>query len=205
MQAQLWIVDDEQDVRESLAWLLTSLGWSTRSWSSALCFLDDLAEAPLLQPTCLLADVRMPEMTGLELLNELQKRGMHLPVILMTGHGDVPMAVRALKEGALDFFEKPYNDQLLLESINRALEIHRQQLNTEKKQAQLELNLSYLTPREHQVLALLLEGLPGKQIAAYLKISPKTVDVHRHRVMHKLKVSSLADLIRRYDSLAQSN
>jgi len=197
MTSLIWVLDDDAQVRESLSWLLASVGLEVRTFASPQEFLNESADMDH-QPGCLLLDVRMPGMTGLELLEILKERNHQLPVILLTGHADVAMAVRALKSGAYDFFEKPFNDQQLLETINKAVADHRLLLQQANKKQTLELKLASLTPREHQVLVLLLEGLPGKQIADRLQISPKTVDVHRHHLTQKLAVQSLAEMVQLY-------
>jgi len=197
---RIWILDDDAQVRESLSWLLESLGLQATAFSTPQDFLD-MAAGVDDQPGCLLLDVRMPGMSGLELLEQLTKSNRHLPVILLTGHADVAMAVRALKSGAYDFFQKPYNDQLLLETINQAVAEHQKRLQEAARKKALELKLASLTQRERQVLELLLEGLPGKQMADRLHISPKTVDVHRHHLIQKLDVKSLAEMVQLYHPL----
>ncbi|MDR9467587.1 response regulator [Marinospirillum sp.] len=192
---QIWILDDEPQVRESLDWLLQSVGWHAHLLDSPQALLQALALAPPREPGCLLLDVRMPGMSGLDLLGKLRKKAEILPVILLTGHGDVAMAVKALKAGAFDFFEKPFNDQELLDSINRALELHQSLLEQKEKEKYWNLRLAHLTPREREVMFLLVDGLSSKQIADRLVISSKTVDVHRHQVMQKLAVRNLAELI----------
>ncbi|WP_404415489.1 response regulator transcription factor [Marinospirillum sp.] len=200
-QPLIWILDDDAQVRESLCWLLESIDLQVKAFSSPWEFLDIAVSSLDSRPGCLLLDVRMPGMTGLELLELLKEKELHLPVILLTGHADVAMAVRALKSGAYDFFEKPYNDQLLLEVINKAVAEHHKQLQEVEKKKSLELKLVSLTHRERQVLELLLEGLPGKQMADRLHISPKTVDVHRHHLIQKLGVKSLAEMVQLYSPL----
>lgn len=193
----IWILDDDAQVRESLSWLLESVGLQVKALASPQAFLDLSAELDC-QPGCLLLDVRMPGMSGLELLDLLGQKHHQLPVILLTGHADVAMAIRALKSGAYDFFEKPCNDQQLLEVINKAVAEHQKRLQQVDKKQTLELKLASLTQRERQVLELLLEGLPGKQMADRLHISPKTVDVHRHHLTQKLEVQSLAEMVQLY-------
>lgn len=199
-QPQIWILDDDQQARDSLCWLLGSLGLEARSFSLPQEFLETLVQLEE-SPGCLLLDVRMPGMSGLELLDWLKSHDWQLPVILLTGHADVSMAVRALKSGAYDFFEKPYNDQLLIDRINQAIAEHEQRLASQARKKQLELRLARLTQREYQVLQLLLEGCAGKQMADRLNISPKTVDVHRYHVTQKLQVHSLAEMVRLYSPL----
>lgn len=186
------LVDDEATVRRSLRWLLESVDLQVEEYSDAFSFLK---HAELHRPGCVLLDIRMPGMSGLSLQAELASRAPELPVIFMTGHGDVPMAVRAMKAGAFDFFEKPYNDQLLLDTVMRALEDHRARLAQRSRMQPLEQLKATLTPRESQVLTLLLQGTPSKRIADQLNISVSTVDVHRHHVMVKMQVDSLAELL----------
>lgn len=193
----IWLLDDDAQVRESLSWLLESVGLAVKALATPEALLSQRTQLDL-QPGCLLLDVRMPGMSGLELLEQLKKHETCLPVILLTGHADVAMAVRALKSGAYDFFEKPFNDQQLLETLNQAVAYHREALLKAKKTQILELKLAGLTQRERQVLELLLEGLPGKQMADRLHISPKTVDVHRYHLMQKLEVQSLAEMVQLY-------
>lgn len=193
MPGIIHIIDDEAAVRRSLRWLLESVDLQVEEYSDAASFLEN---ADLQQLGCVLLDIRMPGMSGLTLQAQLMTKAPELPVIFMTGHGDVPMAVRAMKAGAFDFFEKPYNDQLLLDTVNRALEKHQQYLMEQAQHFPVEQRRATLTPREEQVLSLLLEGEPSKRIAATLNISARTVDVHRHHIMTKMQVDSLAELLR---------
>jgi len=192
LPAVVWLLDDEPQVVESLQWLLQTVGLETRVIASAL----DLINLPLdQQPGCLLMDVRMPLTSGLDLLQELKKQNILLPSILMSGHADVAMAVRAMKLGALDFFEKPFNDQQLLDSLQAAIALHRQSLKKQQLLIKLTQYFAELTEREKQVMQLLIGGVQAKKIAASLNISPKTVDVHRHNLMQKMRVNSLAELV----------
>lgn len=193
MTALIHIVDDEETVRRSLKWLLESVDLKVQEYSDASAFLSG---ADVHHLGCVLLDIRMPGMSGLSLQTELAKRAPELPVIFMTGHGDVSMAVRAMKAGAFDFFEKPYNDQLLLDTVYRAIEKHRLYLLEQAEVLTVEQRRESLTPREEQVLSLLLLGEPSKRIASALNISSRTVDVHRHHIMSKMQVDSLAELIR---------
>jgi two-component system response regulator FixJ len=189
----IFIVDDDPAVRDSLEILLKSHGHSVRSFDSALAFLASDAPSQL---GCVLADVRMPQMDGLELQEKLKEQGSALPVILMTGHGDVPLAVRAMKTGAIDFLEKPFEDSELIESVRRGLE-HARVAGEANASARLAgERLTQLTERERQVLDLLVAGKPNKVIAYDLSISPRTVEIHRARVMEKMGARSLADLVR---------
>ncbi len=188
----IWLLDDEPQLVESLQWLLQTVGLETRVINSAL----DLLTLPLdEQPGCLLMDVRMPQVSGLDLLLMLKQHEVLLPVILMSGHADVAMAVRAMKSGADDFFEKPFNDQQLLDSLQAAVIKHRQALEKQQLLTRFKERLAELTEREKQIMLLLVKGVQAKKIADNLTISPKTVDVHRHNLMQKMQVSSLAELV----------
>lgn len=188
----IWLLDDEPQLVESLQWLLQTVGLETRVINSAL----NLLTLPLdEQPGCLLMDVRMPQVSGLDLLLMLKQHEVLLPVILMSGHADVAMAVRAMKSGADDFFEKPFNDQQLLDSLQAAVIKHRQALEKQQLLTRFKERLAELTEREKQIMLLLVKGVQAKKIADNLTISPKTVDVHRHNLMQKMQVSSLAELV----------
>lgn len=191
-QPLIRLLDDDQQVRESLQWLLETVDLEVMAFGHP----DDFLACPVSdRPGCLLLDVRMPGLSGLEMQQQLKQQQPLLPVILMSGHADVGMAVQAMKEGALDFFEKPFNDQLLLDSIQRGVSLHRQRLAEQQHISHLRQQLSQLTARELQVMKRLAAGMPGKVIADELGISPKTVDVHRHNLMLKMQLNSLAELI----------
>jgi two-component system response regulator FixJ len=189
----VYIVDDDDAVRDSLSVLLEACGHHVQSFELARAFLD---AAPSLPLGCLIADIRMPEMDGLELQRHLNERSLHFPMIVITGHGDVPLAVRAMKAGAIDFIEKPFATPTILASVEAALS----QLETAGERdpaaqaAQAKLDL--LSPREREVLEGLLAGLPNKTIAYDLAISPRTVEIHRARVMDKMGARNLSQLIR---------
>ncbi|MBC7146126.1 MAG: response regulator transcription factor [Thioclava marina] len=187
------IVDDDRAAREGLGFLLSSLGLETRGHASAADLLGHLDGQVV---GCILADVRMPGMTGLELLDELGRRDCPLPVIMITGHGDVPMAVRAMRAGAMDFFQKPVNGMALVERINEALALSCERAATGRERAQLVSRVASLTAREAEVARAVLAGRQNKQIAADLGISLKTVENHRHNVMDKMGAGSAADLVR---------
>ena len=189
----IFVVDDDEDVRESMGALLELSGFTVETFDSAGNF---LGSGRLGQSGCLIADVRMPDMDGLELQEELSRRKAALPVIIMTGHGDVPLAVRAMKAGAIDFLEKPVEEALLLESVRRALDAARSSLNTSAEAHEAETRMAELTDRERQVLDLMAAGRPNKIIAYELDISPRTVEIHRARVMEKMRAKSLAELVR---------
>ncbi len=188
------IVDDDEAIRDSLALLLESAGFARISaYASARTFLDEgVAQAG----ACLILDIRMPEMNGLELLEELGRRGIRIPVIIMTGHGDVPIAVRAMKAGAFDFIEKPFADDLLLDSLRRALAISHQANRESEEIDETRRRVELLTAREREVLEGLVSGRPNKVIAYDMGISPRTVEIHRARVMEKMQARSLSALVR---------
>jgi two-component system response regulator FixJ len=187
----VFIVDDDEAVRDSLKILLETEGYRAMTFESAVAFLDGYRDG---MRGCLLADVRMPDMTGLELQEVVIERRLGLPVIIVTGHGDVPMAVRAMKAGAVDFIEKPFNDTTILDSVRRAM--NASALAGEGPSAEAQQRLDSLTPRERQVLECLVRGRPNKIIAFELDISPRTVEIHRARVMEKMQAESLSHLVR---------
>lgn len=187
----VFVVDDDADVRDSMRMLLRAKGYKVRSYASARRFLQD-ADPKI---GCLIADIRMPDMGGLELQEELGARDVVLPVIIITGHGDVPLAVRAMRAGAVDFIEKPFDDGLILKAIEKALEVGsaRRSLATEIKAAKALLD--QLTPRELSVLDKLVNGCSNKIVAYELGISSRTVEIHRARIMKKLDATSLSELV----------
>jgi len=187
------VVDDDASVRDSLAVLLESAGYAARTYASAAAFLD---AAPERAVGCVLTDVQMPELDGIELQRQMAQRGLRLPVIVMTGHGDVPIAVEALKAGASDFLEKPFDDAQLLSAIASAVAASRRMHDEAAAIADIAARLATLTPREREVLDRLVAGQPNKTIAYDLGSSPRTVEVHRARVMEKMGARSLAELVR---------
>ncbi len=189
----VFIVDDDEAVRDSLSWLMQSVGLQTETFDSADAFLKGYEDD---RPGCLLLDIRMPGMSGLELQSVLKGRGFRLPLIIISGHADVPMAVRALKAGAFDFIEKPFNDQLLLDIVQRAIERDRRQRESHAELEEWRTRLESLTPREREVLDLVVGGAANKVISSDLGVSLKTVEAHRARVMDKLKADSLSQLVR---------
>ena len=189
----VFVVDDDRAMRESLTWLLDSVGLRVRSYANAR---DFLAEYDPAQPGCLVLDVRMPGMSGLDLQAELASRGAELPTIVITGHAEVSMAVRAVKAGAIDFIEKPFSDQLLLDRVRQALEIDLEAREVRRRREDARRRLATLTAREREVLDLVVAGKANKEIASALGLSTKTVEVHRAHVMSKMCVDSLAELIR---------
>jgi two-component system, LuxR family, response regulator FixJ len=192
-QALVHVVDDDPGVRDSLVFLLQSAGHAVRAYDSAAAF---LAVAPGLQTGCVLTDVRMPGMDGLALQQRIAALGGSLAVVVMTGHGDVPIAVAALKAGARDFLEKPFNDDRLLAVVREALDVSQRAQDAQAATAGIAVRLASLTPREREVLDGLVAGHPNKTIAYDLGTSPRTVEVQRARVMEKMGVRSLAELVR---------
>ena len=185
------VVDDDKGMRKSLCWLISSVGLECRAHVSADAFMAGFNDK---RPGCLLLDIRMPGLSGLDLQQVLQRLNSSLPVIFLTGHGDVPMAARAFKAGAFDFLEKPCNDQVLLDRVQEAVAEHHRLLAERAQQADLRHRISALTDRERQVAERVCCGLRNKEIAAELGISPKTVELHRHNVMDKMQVDSVAAL-----------
>ncbi|MFQ6017422.1 MAG: response regulator transcription factor [Kiloniellaceae bacterium] len=189
----VFIVDDDEAVRRFLRGLIASVDLAVETYASAQEFLDAYEPG---RPGCLLLDVRMPGISGLELQMELAERAIGLPVIILTGHGDVQVAVRAMKAGAADFIEKPFNNELLLDRIQKAVAegVHAD-INRAKK-AEITSRMRLLTPRERQVLDLVVAGQTNKGVARHLEISEKTVEIHRAKVMEKMRAKSLAELVK---------
>ena len=197
----IFIVDDDTQVRQALALLMESVGLKVQTYPSADAYLEQFdPEAP----GCLILDVRMPGMSGLELQARLAAEAVHPPVIIITGHGDVPMAVRAVQSGAVDFIEKPFNDQALLDSVHRALDLDAKQRGRAGKLAEVQSRLASLTPREQQVMRMVVAGKRNKVIALELSVSQSTVEAHRAKVMEKMQAQSLSDLMRMVLSLENS-
>jgi len=188
----IFVVDDDDDVRDSIRVLLKSAGYTVQDFGSAKSFLADRAGTG----HCLIADIRMPEMDGLELQREVINRKLGLPIIIITGHGDVPLAVRAMKAGAVDFIEKPFDDETLLTSVKRALDIGSKTRSDAAEVAAAERLLALLTPRERNVLDQLVVGRSNKVAAFELGISPRTIEIHRAHIMDKMNARSLSDLVR---------
>ncbi len=189
----VFVVDDDESVRGSLRFLLRSAGLESRAFGSAPEFLAAYDPA---QPGCLVLDVRMPGMSGLELQQELILRGAVIPVIFITGHGDIPMAVEAMQHGAHDFLQKPFRDEDLIERVRRALAKDAKARASLEEHNAIRARLDSLTPREREVLALMARGKPNKIMAHELGVSQRTVEIHRARVMEKSGASSLAELVR---------
>jgi len=187
------VIDDDEAVRQSIEFLLRTAGVVARTYESASAFLSAL---PRIDSGCIITDVRMPGISGIDLLRRLGEMQFKIPVIVITGHGDVPLAVEAMKIGAVDFFEKPYDDELLLGSVRSALNRSQENAARDAERAKVEAHLSTLTNREREVLQGLVAGKPNKIIAFDLAISPRTVEIYRANVMTKMGASSVSELVR---------
>jgi len=189
----VYVVDDDRAVRDSLQWLIESMSLHVKTFATGQEFLDHCHEG---MAGCLVADLRLPGMSGLDMRDQMIERGHDLATIIITGHGDVPQAVRALKSGALDFIEKPFSDRVLLDRIHEALQLDQENRDLTTHRHQLEQRYRRLTPRERQVMTMVVDGKLNKQIASELGLSHKTVEVHRAHVMSKMEAPSLAALVR---------
>jgi two-component system response regulator FixJ len=198
--AKVMVVDDDTGVRNAMRALLKSVGLESVLFGSAREFLDAWRPEA---PGCLVLDIRMPGMSGLELQQELNVRGATIPVIFMTGHGDVPMAVEAMQHGAFDFLQKPFRDQDLLDRIQKALVKDEELRKSLGEHARIRAQLDSLTPREREVLDLMTRGLQNKAVAQELGVSPRTVEIHRARVLEKMQAQSVAELVRMTLSLGE--
>ena len=187
------VIDDDDAVRDSLGALLEAAGYDVDTYDSGRAFLSALPQA---SPACALVDVRMPEMDGLELQQRLAEAAPQLPVVIITGHGDIAMAVKAIKAGAVDFIEKPFSDRTILDGIAQALASREEALSRETRRREIDRRLGRLTTREREVFERLARGSSNKVVARELGISPRTVEVHRARVMEKLQAPSLSHLVR---------
>ncbi|MCC5858375.1 MAG: response regulator transcription factor [Ectothiorhodospiraceae bacterium] len=193
MQETVYLVDDDPDVRDAVSFLLTTERYRVKAFDSPEALLDFITEQHI---GCLLLDVRLPGMDGLELQRELQRRNIRLPVLFISGHGDIPLAVRAINAGALDFIEKPFADELLLEKVDNALELSRNQRHEHAERIDVERRLNRLTPREVEVMEGILLGKLNKVIAYELDVSVRTVEVHRAHLLEKLDARNSSDLVR---------
>ena len=192
----IFIVDDDPSVRKSLTRVMTSAGYAVEAFASAREF---LAREPFVGPCCVVLDIRMPGLTGLDLQQALAGAGHRMPIVFITGHGDIPMSVKAMKGGAVDFLTKPFDVENLLEAIERAVKKDVKDLSEEGRTAEVLERVKQLTARETEVFALVVTGMLNKQIAGELGIAEKTVKVHRARVMEKMKAGSVAELVRLAD------
>ena len=188
----VFIVDDDQAMRKSLHVLVETIGLPVKTYSSAKHFLEDYNP---LWPGCLVLDVRMPEMNGLGLQSTLLSRKIDIPIIFISGYGDIPMAVEAVKRGAVTFLEKPFREQMLLESIEKAITLDVQRRRSREKERDIEKKMRTLSQREQEVMELLITGKPNKEIGHQLGISQKTVDFHRVNILEKMGMSSVIELV----------
>lgn len=192
-QRTVYLVDDDEAIRRSAGFMLKTSGFHVRAFESGDALLK---AATSLEPGCILLDIRMPGMDGLQVQEALNERGVALPVIIMTGHGDVSLAVQAMKAGAVDFIEKPFEKSVLLGAIDQAFARLDRSAKAQQRVEEAQIQLQALTPREREVLEGLVDGLPNKTIAYDLGISPRTVEIHRANVMTKLRVRSLSEALR---------
>ena len=194
----VFIVDDDKEVRDALVLLMESVGLRATAFDSAQAFLDQF-DATI--PGCVITDVRMPGMSGLELQKKLNEKNLHPQIIIITGHGDIPMTVESMRQGALDFIEKPFNDQRLLDSVHRAIEIDASKRGQATRIAEIQERMETLTKREREVMNLITRGKRNKIIADELHVTQSTVEAHRSKVMEKMQAESLSDLMRMVLSL----
>lgn len=197
--AIVYVVDDDASVRRALGLLIRSMGLESQMFPSAQAFLDHPVSS---RPSCLVLDVRLPGPSGLDLQTALLKATRRIPIVFISGHGDVPMTARAMKGGAVDFLPKPFHDQDLLDAVQRALAKDRLALADAAEREAIDRRVAMLTPRERQVMALVVRGLLNKQIAAELGAAEKTIKIHRGRMMQKMAAGSVADLVRMTEKIA---
>jgi RNA polymerase sigma factor (sigma-70 family) len=196
--AIVFVVDDDPSVRSSLKFLLSTVGLQVESFDSADAFLRRKASDT---PSCLVLDVRLPGLSGLDFQGELAARKIRIPIVFLTGHGDIPMSVRAMKAGAVEFLTKPFRDQDLLDAVRIALERDRARREQEKEVADLQQRFNSLSPREQEVISMVASGMLNKQIAGQLGVAENTVKVHRSRAMEKMQAQSFAELVRMTEKL----
>lgn len=197
----VYIVDDDAAMTESLRWLVESDGLNVQTFNDAEVFLKSYTPS---SSDCLLLDIRMPKLSGLEVQERLKKQRQCIPIIFITGHGDVPMAIRAMKAGAVDFLTKPFDDKALLESIKKAIEISELRQSQQRIYTDIAQRINSLTPREREIMSYVTNGWPNKNISSELGIGCKTVEIHRSQIMKKMQAKSLANLVRttiNYESL----
>lgn len=197
----VYVVDDDRNVRQSIAFLLGVIDVEVRLYSRSEEFLDSYQPGI---PGCLLLDVRMPGMSGLDLQETMRQKEIDLPVVFISGHGDIPMVVRTMQKGALDFLQKPFNDQRLLDLVQEGIEIDRARRSARREEIIAGARFELLTPRERNTLELILQGLTNKEMAHALGISPKTIETHRARIMEKMQVDSLAGLMRAWQTIERA-
>lgn len=195
LRSTVYVIDDDEAVRRAVTMLLRSAGIDAETYPSGLAFLDSLPRLGKGLAECVLTDIRMPELDGIELLHRLKAHDFHRPVVVMTAHGDVSTAVRAMKAGAVDFIEKPFDDAALLSTVGRALETASAP-EADKNALEAAARLAALSPREREVLERLMAGKPNKAVARDLGLSPRTVEIHRARLLARLEVGSLAEAVR---------
>ena len=191
----IFVVDDDEAVRLSTEMLIRSMGLRVESFESAAEFLEDFDPQ---QPGCVILDIRMPGMSGLELQEHINGIGATIPIVFVTGHGDVPMAVTAMKAGAVDFIQKPFRDQELIDRVHAALDRDSENREQSRAKEKIQAYVDLLTTRELEVMNLVVDGRANKEIAFDLGLSPRTVEIHRARVMSKMNAGSLPDLVRKY-------
>lgn len=189
----VFVVDDDKRITDAIALLMRSVGLNVERFDSALDYLEQFDQD---KPGCLISDVRMPQMSGLDLQTRLNNFAIHPPILMMTGHGDVPMAVRAIQEGAIDFIEKPFNNQHLLDKVHKALEIDDKQRGRALKVSEIQKKYNYLTDKEQQVFELIIQGALNKKIAQEVCVSQSAVEARRAKIMEKMQADNLSELMR---------